>query len=245
MSDWLEKVHAHADGELEQADRADVERLLASDPKAAAEHQWAVYLRQTLRTKHVKPDHEDAWRKGVERLNAIDALQGDSRVESFVGRFSWGFAATLLAVIVIAGVMNRGNGNISDQQLAGLFTAGTEDRPVAGADDADTIVRTEVGATLPQIEPAIQITRVGKGEVAGEMFLKFELLDNSGPFQLFMFQGANGFESLEPISGRPEFMGGTVNGQSCVAWSGEGATYVLVAHRSIDEVVSMAARMSR
>lgn len=245
MSDWFEEVHAHADGELDKVEGAEVEAVLARDPRAAAEHQWAVYLKELLYSKHLKPDHAEAWQKGLARLDAIDALTGNTKVESFVGRFSWGFVATLFAVILFAGFLNRGSGQISDQQLAGLFMANTTERSVDGTSEADNYVRRETGYALPQIESLIEVTSVGKGSIEGREFLKVDLQDNSGAFELYIFQGANRFESLEPISGRSEFFGGTVNNQSCVAWSKSGATYILVAPRTTDEVLSMADRMRR
>ncbi len=245
MSDWLEKVHAHADGELDAKESAEVEAVLASDPRAAAEHQWAVYLKELLYKNRLTSDHLDAWNKGLGRLDAIDALTGSTKVESFVGRFSWGFAAALFAVILFAGLLSRGSQQISDQQLAGVFMASTSERSVAGTDDADSYVRREIGGTLPQIEPVIQITRVGKGLVEGRTFLKVDMADNTGEFRLFIFQGSTGAEGLEPIPGRGEFFGGKVNNQSCVAWTDTGVTYILVAPRTIDEVVSMADRMRR
>jgi hypothetical protein len=245
MSDWFEKVHAHADGELDKVEKAEVEAVLARDPRAAAEHQWAVYLKELLYSKHLRVDHSEVWQRGRARLDAIDALTGNSQVESFVGRFSWGFAAALFAVIVFAGLLSRGAGQISDQQLAGLFMANTTERSVEGTSDADNFVRRETGSALPQIESLIEVTSVGKGTVEGREFLKVDLHDNSGAFELYIFQGANRFESLEPISGRTEFFGGTVNNLACVAWSKGGATYILVAPRTTDEVVSMADRMRR
>jgi hypothetical protein len=240
MSDWLEKIHAHADGELDQEESAEVDALLAQEPSAASEHQWAVYLKETLKTRHVKPDHQAAWRACLARLDAIDALAGSGKVDSFVGRFSWGFAAALFAIILFAGFLNRGGSSISEQQLAGLFMASTNNRVVQGADEADDFARTEVGLSLPEIGPVYRVTQVGKGQIQSRNFLRADLVDNTGTFRLFIVQGPDSLEGLEPIPGRGEFSGGTVNGQSCVAWSDSNVTYVLVAPRTTDEVVSMA-----
>jgi hypothetical protein len=245
MNDWLEKVHAHADGELSGAEKGEVDALLARDPQAAAEHQWAVYLKGLLFAKHVKPNCTDAWNGGVARLDAIDALQGSSKVESFVGRFSWGFAAALFAVILFAGFLNRGAGHVSDQQLAGIFMSTTDDRSVNGAAEAESYVRRGIGAPLPAIAPVVQVTKVGRGRSDGREFYTVSLRDNSGDFELYIFQGADEFESLEPIPGRNEFTGGRVNDHSCVAWAMGNITYMLVAPRTIDEVVAMADRMKR
>lgn len=245
MNDWLEKVHAHADGELSGAEKGEVDALLAQDPRAAAEHQWAVYLKGLLLAKHVRPNHTDAWKGAVSRLDAIDALQGSSKVEALVGRFSWGFAAALFAVILFAGFLSRGAGQVSEQQLAGIFTSATNERAVNGAAEAENYVRRGMGAPLPAIEPIVQVTKVGEGRSEGKRYFTVALRDNVGNFELYIFQGADEFESLEPISGRSEFSGGRVNDHACVAWTMGDITYMLVAPRTIDEVLAMADRMKR
>ena len=40
MSDWMEKVHAHADGELSFGEKGEIDGLLASDRRAAAEQRF-------------------------------------------------------------------------------------------------------------------------------------------------------------------------------------------------------------
>jgi anti-sigma factor RsiW len=248
MSDWLDKVHAHADGELDAQERAEAEAILSQDPRAAAEHQWAVYLKETLRSRHMKPDHTEAWSAAVGRLDAVDALAGDNRAERFVGRFSWGFAAALFVVIVFAGLLNRGGGGqLSDRELAGLFTGNplTATQDVQGADEADSIARREIGAALPKIEPLVRPTKVGTGEIDGRRFLQVDFEDNVGTFNLFIIQGADGVDQFERVSGRSEFFGGQVNGKECVGWAADGMTYLVAGQRSVDELVQIAARMRR
>jgi hypothetical protein len=247
MSDWIEKVHAHADGELSADEKAEVDALLASDARAAAEHQWAVYLKHTLRTKRVEHDYTHAWKRCLERLDAIDALQASPKVEAFVGRWSWGFAAALFAVILFAGLLGRGPDRISDRELAGLFMGNplTSEQDVDSADDADALARRDVGLALPQIEPVVKVTKFGKGTLDGRTFVLLGLEDNTGPLKLFAFQGTDEIEGLEPISGRREFFGGTVNAHSCVGWTADGVTYLVVGDRTSDELVLIADRMRR
>lgn len=246
MSDWMDKVHAHADGELAGDEKVQVDALIASDPRAAAEHQWATYTRELLSTKCSTPDSSEVWRLCVARLDAIDALQGDGRVNTFVTRYGWGLAACLFVVILLAGFLSRGRAtSLSDRELAGLFTGSplTAQQSVDGADEADVIVRRELNTNLPQIAPVVQVVRVGKGRVDGRSFLQVDLLDNSGPFRLYLVQGASDFDSLDSISGRSQFFGGQVNGLECVGWTANGITYLLVAERSVDELLLIADRM--
>ena len=249
MSDWLEKVHAHADGELDAKDAAEVERLLAEDPRAAAEHQWAVYLRQTLRDKCAAPDFEHAWNAARERLDAIDAVSGSSRVERFVGRFSWGIAAALLVVIVAAGVFNRSPGQqqVSEQQLAGLFSGApfTQEQDVTGAGDAQRLMREQLGADLPPIGPVYQVNHAAAGQIDGNPFMKLDLQDSTGPLALFVFVGVKSIEGFSPVSARGEYQERTVNGLTCITWSQAEVLYMVMAPRSTDEVLAIADGMTR
>ena len=249
MNDWTEKINAHADGELNEAEVADVQRMLDADPRAAAEHQWAVYIRQTLRTKHVTPDHSDAWSAALKRLDAIDALEGDPRVSGFVGRYGWSFAAVLFVVILFAGFMNRGAGPgaISSQELAGLFSTGpiTLQQDVRGAVDADVFAQQNLGTNLPQVDPVVQVNRVGHGVHDGIEFLKVDMTDNSGALTMFVFRGVNDFDGLDPVAGRGDYVGGLVNGKSVVGWSKDGYAFMLICDRLTEELVSIADRMRR
>ena len=249
MSDWLEKVHAHADGELDTKDAAEVERLLAEDPRAAAEHQWAVYLRQTLRDKCAVPDFEHAWKAARERLDAIDAVSGSSRVERFVGRFSWGMAAVLLLVIVGAGVFNRSSGRqqVSEQQLAGLFTGApfSQEQDVAGTREAERLMRQQLGADLPPIGPVYQVTHAAAGRIDGNPFMKLDLQDDTGRLALFVFVGVTSIQGFSPVAERGEYAERTVNGLTCIAWSEDQILYMVMAPRSTDEVLAIADGMTR
>ncbi len=249
MSDWIEKVHAHADGELNDIEAAEVQRIMAEDPQAAAEHQWAVYIRETLRSKHVRPDHAEAWAKAKERLDAIDALEGDGKASAFIGRHSWKFAAGLFAVILFAGFLNRGNpgGELSSQDLAGLFSVGSlsQQQDVQGAQDADTYAKQNFNAPLPTIDPVIRVHRVGQGTHEGVEFLRVDMSDNSGPMQMFVFKGVTDFDGLEPVPGRGEYVGGMVSGENVVGWSSGDMAYLLMCDRSTEELVSIADQMQR
>lgn len=249
MSDWIEKVHAHADGELNEAEAAEVQRVLESDPSAAAEHQWAVYLRETLRNKHVQPDSSTAWQKAKERLDAIDAVQGDSRASSFITAHSWKFAAALLAVILFAGFLNRGASSaaLSSQDLAGLFSLGSisQQQDVEGAQDANSYAQQNFNAELPTIDPVIRVRRIGQGSHDGVDFLRLDMSDNSGPLTMFVFKGVDDFEGLGKVPGRGEYVGGKVNGQEVVGWSDAGMGYMLMCDRSTEELVSIADQMRR
>ena len=242
MNDWTERVNAYADGELGEAENAEVRELLANDPQAAAEHQWAVYLRSALAERHVRPDHEAAWAKAKERLDEIDAVNGDQRVERFVTKYSWGFAAALLGVILLAGSLNRGAGRVSSQEIASAFTGGPfmQEQDVNGADDADRLVQQQLGTNLPAIEPLIAVTHVATSKKNGHDSMRIDMVDSSGTFNLLIFDNASDFENLAKIPGRGEYFGGVVNGLTCVGWIQGRYAFIVTGARSIEEMVGIA-----
>ena len=244
MSDWIEKIHAHADGE--QVDAAEVQRLLDTEPRAAAEHQWAVYLRTTLRERHVKPDHSQAWAKAKERLDAIDALEGDSRVGSFVGRYSWAFAAGLFVVILFAGILNWGSkAPLNSRELAGIFTSPplTQEMQSPGPGGADAFAAQNNFEDAPRVEPVVRVVNAGYGVHEGTEFIKYDLADNSGPLTMFMFRPVSQFEDFDPLPGRSDYYGAVVNGRTAVGWIEGDTAYLLMCERSSDELVTIADRI--
>jgi anti-sigma factor RsiW len=246
MSDWIEKIHAHADGE--PVDAAEVQQLMDSDPRAAAEHQWAVYIRELLRSKHVPVDSSLAWQKAKERLDAIDALEGDSRVGSFVAKHGWAFAAVLFVVILFAGFMNRGSsGPLSSQELAGIFSSSpvTQEVDARTPGTADQFAAQNNFNDIPRVEPVVHVLSAGVGVHEGIEFLRLQLQDNTGPLMMFVFRSPSGFGDFEAVPGRSDYVGGRVNGQTVVGWNDEECSYLLICERSTEELVSIADQMRR
>jgi hypothetical protein len=71
------------------------------------------------------------------------------------------------------------------------------------------------------------------------------MVDNSGPLTLLVFHSSAGFDDFEPIPGRSDYVGGTINGLSAVGWTRSGETYMVLCSRSMDEAVSIADQMRR
>ncbi len=247
MNEWIEEVHALADGELEGEAKERAIKLVETDERAAAEYQWASYLKQTVSAKCSNTGHDDAWKQCQARLDEIDAVSSDTRVESFVGRFGWAMASVLFLLILSAGWLNWGIGNneISSSQFASLLSgeAPFEQIDVDSAQGADKIVRDRVGARLPYVEPVVQVLGVGHCEIDGNRVVRVDLLDNVGRLSLYIFEDAESVESLEPIPHRTEYSGGQYNGLIIVSWTEDDHVLMVVAERNVDEMVSIADRM--
>lgn len=247
MSDWIEEVHSLADGELEGDAKARAKKLVESDERASAEYQWASYLKQTVGAKCVNTGHEDAWQRCQKRLDEIDAVSSDSRVESFVGRFGWAMTSALFLLIIGAGYANwySGSQEISSREFASLFNgeAAFEQIDVDSAKGADEVVQDRIGSKMPYVEPVVQILGAGHCEIDGSHVVRIDMRDNIGAFSLIVFEDAESIESLEPIPQREEYSGGQYGSLTVVSWTEDGNVLSLVSSRSVDEMVSIADRM--
>ncbi len=240
MSDHIDKVHGFADGQLGAEESAEVSRQLTDDPAMAREYQWAVYLKGLVRAKCTPIECEAEWKKARARLDAIDAVNGCGLVERFVGRWSWGLAACLFAVILFGGLLSRGTADeVSGQQLAGLLGSVGEDQAVTDQDEAVRSLSLQMGGGNTNLLSVVRITNVAQGEVDGHKFAKFTLADSSGRMVLAIIDQAKGFDGLSPIEGRKDYVGTVVNGTNCVGWSSDGRAFLLSGERTTEELLSV------
>lgn len=240
MNDRIEKVHALADGELPLEESRVTSHELQGDAELAREYQWAVYLPELLRAKCAPVSNDVAWAAARARLDALDAVRSDSRVDRFVGRWSWALAACLFVVIVFAGVLNRGGSTqLNGQQMAGLLGTLGEEQSFSDPEEAVRTLSSQMGGGLPDLRSAVQITGIAGGEVDGHKFAKVSLTDGSGPMLFAIIDQAKGFDGLAPLEGRKEYVGAVVNGTNCVGWSADGRAYLLSGERSMDELISV------
>lgn len=238
MSDWIEDVHALADGELADDKRKETMKIVEENPEAAAEYQWALFFRESLSKKCVQHDCEDAWRQSKERLRAMDR---PSKLDSFVGRYSWAMAASLLIVIAFAGIWNRGFGDreLSHQQVAQLMSSATPLSP----NDATAAMEDGLGTEFPVVQRLFEVNAVGTGEVGGSTFLRLSLQDSSGPLILYAIRGEKVIKDLKPVRGRNAFSHGKLNNTPCLSWTHDGISFLMLADRKVEELISLAEQL--
>ena len=241
MSDWIDLVNALADGELDGAAKDRAERLVESDPKAAAEFEWARYIRGTLMAKCDRIADQTVWSRCMKRLDEIDALGNTGKVESFVGRFGWVMASLLFVVILAAGVFNRGgNDALSSEQLAAAFPGEIE---VYGVLDTERLIQQGLGRSLPTMESVVTVTGASLEEVNGKRYAIIRMTDDYGRLLLYVIQDVSGIEGFDKLPGRGGYSGGMVNGHNCVTWAEDGFAFMVMADRPINKLVGIAKRM--
>ncbi|SRR5581483_1212333 len=106
MNNWLEKVHALADGELSAQETAEVEAFIASSSEAKREYEAVLYLKRTLKAKLPVHDSAQLFDACRLRLDEIQAAQSTG-ADLIIGKFRYAFVTAVAAVILFGGVIAR------------------------------------------------------------------------------------------------------------------------------------------
>jgi len=237
LSDWLQDIHGLADGELGPEEKARAAEELLKNPKAQAEYQWTLYLKETLRNRCQNVKDEECWSASVRRLNEIDRTK---RTERFVGRYSWALCALLLATILVGGALDRFglNKGVSSSNMASLFSL--TPRNVHPGEARDLVKNTIGNAPFAVESNGTTLTSVATGRVGQFQAAKLAFRDASGPFLLVVVKDANGFEGIEGLQESAAYSLGRINGRPCITWKEGGYALLLVADRQESELLKLA-----
>lgn len=241
MSDWIEKVHAFADGQLTEAEKAEVVKLIGEDKTAQAEYEWARYTKEMLATKCQPIADDESWQACLNRLDAIDKT---SKAEGFVGRYAWAMCALFLIAICSAAWVNRtyGSKQLSNEQVAGLFSSFS---PVVERSSAQNQSPKEiVQQCIPNppvlvIPPQFVVESAEKTETPDFAAARLLIHDEKGQLALVIINNASGVEAIDKSAGN-EFQSGTLNSNPCVLWESNGSTILLMGPRSREELLQIA-----
>jgi len=244
MSDWTEKINALVDDQLSAEEKAEVTRLVAEDPAAQAEYQWALYVKDTLAAKCAPVADDDSWREAVARLDAIDRTK---RTETFVGRYAWAMCALFLVAIMSAAWVNRTSGSrqLSNEQVAGLFGSfapAMERSTVQNQAPQDVVKQCVPDAPVVVIPGNFRLEAAERTTGNGHDAARLLLQDEGGRLALVIIKDATGVEAIETPAGT-EFQTGTLNGTPCVMWQSNGSTILLMGPRSQEELLRIAQTM--
>ena len=225
MNDWIEE-------------RA--EKLVGSAPQAAAEYEWARYIRGTLMAKCERSADQEVWRQCLSRLDEIDAVNNAGKVESFVGRFGWAIASLLFVVILAAGVFNRGGSELPNHQFGSIFG---EDPDVLGPQNADRLMTEEMGTSLPAVESAVTVVGASLREVDGKSYAIIHMVDGNARLLLYVIRDVSSLEGFDKLPGRGDYSGGRLNGHNCVTWIEDDLLFMVMGDRPVARLVGIADRM--
>lgn len=237
MSDWVEKVHALADGELVGKEKEDALELVANRQGADNELQWAMLFKERLRDKLPPVSDEEVWSACQAR---IGALAKTNRVEAFVGRFAWAFCLIFLVGIFSAATVSRmgGGRSLAGSHVASLFN-GLTPFNFSGEGEAIEAVRKSVG-----VQP------VGKGDIVKVRKLELGFVDGTRPAARMIINDGRGDMNLIVVRGVSSVEGfnsryqgysvGNLNEARAVCWPESGCLFMLIGKRDLSELCSAA-----
>lgn len=231
MNEKTDLMNAWADGALTAEEAAQAQALAQSDPAAANEHAWALYVKDRLGELPSAEVPDGLWKTCTGRLDAIDRVRTAERA---VGKYSWALCGVFVVAILSAAFMNRSNPAraLSSTSVASLVSGLS---PVSATQPADALRTVREGMPgAPVHEGSFELLNVAVGHVDGRRAAKVRMRDAEGPFELFLVAGAVGIEGLAP--GPDGYAEGTINGESAVAWTEGGYLVLVTSDRSPEDV---------
>lgn len=239
------QLHALADGELAPTEAQALRNALRGDPRAAAEVDAVLNLKDLLARNAVAHVNPEAWKACVTRLDAVDKTR---RVEGFVGRYAWALCGALFLFILSGRVAMRnvqGDAAVTHDVMS-VF--GSSSRPVSEgfrrATEADRALLSEVGRNLDRKE--IQVFAPLYGRVHDLPAVQIPMRDRGGDLVLTHVAGDLDLQDTAPLPANPALSTGLVDGQNCVVWKSHGETWLLNpvnGPRSLNSLSEVAARI--
>jgi anti-sigma factor RsiW len=226
-----EKLNALVDNELDPAERAEVEALLASDPKAAAQVGSLRNVKTALQD-NVRPIHcEDEWKACVKRLNEID---GARKTKFVVDKWAWAMCSALFLFIFSVGLYNRSNPGV--HAGTGELTRAGIEKPIR---DVYRWLKSEFGSAPSIPKQQLHIVGAREGTIAGRPLANFHLRDTKGDLGLVMVPGSVRVEGVSRMDDGIHYSCETGEANS-VVWNDSGIVMVLTGKRDVDELRNIA-----
>ncbi|MBS1724371.1 MAG: hypothetical protein JSS66_15625 [Armatimonadetes bacterium] len=236
MSDWIEKVHALADGELAGKEKEEAQALVAESPEAQNELQWARLFKEQLREKVPPVGDEECWSACKSRL---DALAKTRTVETFVGRYAWAFCLIFLVGIFSAATMGRMDRTrpLAGSHVASLFN-GLTPFNFSGDGEAIAAVKQRVGVQPVPTGQEVRVHKLELGFVDGRPAARMVIDDGHGEMNLIVVRGV---ASVEGFNQRYEsYSVGNFNDARAVCWPDSGCLFMLLGNREFPDLASAA-----
>jgi hypothetical protein len=240
MSDFID-IHALADGQLCDEERAKVAARLENCKVSKAEYDAVVSLKTVLKEK--SPEHTciRTWKNCTTRL---DELEKKRKAESFVSRYAWAMCGTIFAIIVGAGLLNRNAGQEVAAGDVARMVAGispfTRNASVDGQDMGNWIKDVSRGAPITVETGSLKVMRWAQGIDNGRPFTVLYCVDEKGPINLLIIKGADRMSGFEPMVGNGPYWSGQIEMMNCLSWVDKDYAFILVADRPCEEMCKVA-----
>ncbi len=236
-------LHAYADGELSPEQAAAIKELLRNDPKAAAEYNAILNLKDFTKASAPKLTSDEAWKACQGRLRELDR---SSNVEFYVRKYAWGLCAAFFICILSARFFVQGVQGQSVQSADLLkLSNGLISKKAPDNSARDQWLDGILGHAKQAISTD-QITILGgsTGFVDGTKVSSLDITDGQGLMRLIIVRGQLHVEDSQLMPGSPAVHAGTLGNSNCVSWNVNNMTVILAAPRTFDELQSIASRVA-
>lgn len=237
MSDLM-RIHALADGQIEGDEKRLAEEQLQCCAKSRAEYESVRALKQTLRNRLPVHTCSKTWSKCRERLAELDRTK---RVESLVGRYSWGLCSLFVVLIFSAAILNRtlGPRDLRTGDVAKIIGGFGQLSSPSSAPVED--MRKWIDSAAVTIDTGtLRVVSFKEGTHEGRNWAQVRLYDGTGVVELVIVRGAESVEGALPIRGKEGYRYCELNGMSCITWSDQGYSLFLAGPRAAEAVLSLA-----
>ncbi len=234
------KLHALADGELDPKEAIALREALKAEPRATAEVDAILNLKDVLANQSVRHMDADVWSGCVQRLNAIDKTR---RVEGFVGRYAWAMCGVLFLFILSGRVAMR-NVQGDTVRTADIIRfsgeSGSPDAQKMAKIWADMLKGATTGLDRTKVEMHGMATA---GLYNGMRAERVPLRDGDGDLVLLHVEGELNLPDTAPMATHPDLAATVADGANCVVWRTAGATWLLSGNRSFESLAEVATRI--
>jgi len=235
------QLHALADEELTPSEANALREALKAEPRAAAEVDAILNLKDVLSKNAIRYADEEAWKGCLRRLDAIDKSR---RVEGFVGRYAWALCG-IMFVFIVSGryAMRNVQGDTArTADLARIFGGGSRpaETPAQARMYADLThaIRGSLDTKELQVFPPLF------GHVHDLPAARYPMRDRQGDLVLIQVDGALNLQDTAPLPTNPQMEAGVSEGSNCVVWHKDNQTLLLLGGRSLEDLTQVANRIS-
>lgn len=233
------QLHAFADGELSTKEANDLREVLRSDPRAAAQVDAILNLKDALAKNSLRHDDEEVWKGCLRRLDEIDKTR---RVEGFVSRYAWALCG-ILFVFILSGRFAMRNVQGETSRIADvtrLFGA----RPATPQDQAQAKMYEQLlkGVSRGLDAHRVDVSPPQTGFVHDIPAARFLMRDVEGDMILTRVDGLLNLPETSPTS-TPGIEAGVAGGANCLVWRLGGRTWVLTGSRPLESLHQVASEL--
>lgn len=229
------KLHAYVDGELNDAERREVESRLAECPASQAEVASIRSLKSAM--SQVSPEEcEAVWSACKTRLDAIDRV---AKSGNFITKYSWAFVSAVALFVIVGGGYARHTqaGSVDSSALAGIFSNSSRMTPEKAVRNAEL---DEILQRAKQQLSKLTIVHDTNLIIDGQLARRVDLQDASGPMSLVVLPQVTSFEGMNPDSDGSYYFGQIDSEAKAVGWKAKNTSFVLVGQRDYQELKSIA-----